>query len=94
MSEYRKFLELGPQLRVAFQDHLGALSELLLAKGMISEDNRAEVTNAAHTAPERASTLLQLVRNRVKLDSSNYYIFVDALKSDLTTYRGILQIRE
>ena len=94
MAEYQKIVELGPQLRVAIQDHLGALSELLLSKGLISEDNRAEVTNIAHSAPHRASILLELIRNGVKLHSSNYYTFVDALKSDLITYRSILQIRK
>ena len=94
MEKYQILVKLGPQLRVAFQDHLDALSETLFAAGLISEDNAAEVKNLNQPAPWRASRMLDLVRNRVKLNGENYYRFVGALRKAPNQYNDILQTRE
>ena len=43
--EYRVMLEKGAKLRAAFQPVLLSLSELLVAEGLISEDNKIEINN-------------------------------------------------
>ena len=96
MGEYQKILERGPDLRVAFQDHLVSLAEDLLAAGLLADDNVAVVLNENQPVPHRASKLLEFIRNRVKLYSKNYYTFVGVLKKTQRSrqYKGILQIRE
>ena len=94
-SEYQRIVQLGPELRVAIQDHLDGLSVLLLSAGLISDDNAAELTNKAHTSAHRAVKALEFIRNRVKLSSENYYTFVKALKDDKENWsKEILKIRE
>ena len=92
MAEYQKILKLGPQLRLSFQDHLDVLADDLLAAGLISSDNGAEVRNPHLTAGLRASRLLELIRNRVRLSGKNYDVFVKALKTNPELYSGILEI--
>ena len=92
-AEYQKIVKCGPQLRNAFKDHLGALSVDLLAVNLISDDHVSEVTNSSQSPPERASRLLELIRNKVKLNRDNYYIFVDALTKD-PQYEHVLKIRK
>ena len=92
-AEYEKIRKNGPQLLDAFKDHLGALSVNLLAVNLISDDHVSEVTNPAQSRPERASRLLELIRNKVKLSRANYYIFLGALMKD-PQYEHILKIRK
>ena len=94
MAEYQKILQNGPQLRVAFQDHLVSLSDLFMSVGLISSDNASEVTNRAISTPHRASKMLEFVRNKVKLNKENYRVFVKALQQDVGQYGDILKIRE
>ena len=94
MAEYQKILQSGPQLRVAFQDHLVGLSDLFMSVGLITSDNASEVTNQAISTPHRASKMLEFVRNKVKLNRENYRVFVKALQQDVGQYGDILKIRE
>ena len=92
-AEYQKIIERGPQLLVALKDHLDALSVALLAVHLISDNHAAEVTIPSRTCEQRACRLLELVRNKVKLNRANYDVFVCALKKD-PQYEHILKIRK
>ena len=92
-DKYQKIVRYGPQLRDTLKDHLCALSVDLLAVNLISDDHVSEVTNSSQSRPERASRLLELIRNKVKFNRDDYYIFVDALAKD-PQYRHILKIRK
>ena len=90
-----KIVLCGPKLRVAFQNHLVSLPELLLAEHLITDNNASEIRATYMYQPEpfRASRLLEFIRNKVKVDSDNYNVFVKALQKDVQ-YRDILIIRE
>ena len=95
-EEYNKLVQLCPKLRVAFQDHLIILSEDLQAAGMISDDGKTEVLNQSVPLPNRASKLVDLITNRVKLMRENYRTFVELLRRRKRDggYKAILVIRK
>ena len=94
-NKYQKIVTLGPQLRVAFQDHLPALSLLFSSVGLIGDDNIAAVTNKSISAPDRAAQLLGFIRTKVRLDDDNYDAFVEVLQRDQSAHcKQILKIRE
>ena len=94
MAEYQELVKCGPKLSVAIRDRLNELAELCLAEGLISDDNASEVRNVYNSAPERASKLLEILRNRVRIDSNSYNVFVNALKKSDSDYGHILRIRK
>ena len=92
--EYEKLISSSHKLRIAFQDQLTSLSEDLCADGMISNDNKTEVLNQSTPLPNRASKLVDLVTNRVKVMREDYRTFVTLLKRNQRTYKPILVIRK
>lgn len=92
--EYEKLISSSPSLRIAFQDQLTSLSEDLHADGIISDDNKTEVLNQSAPLPNRASKLVDLVTNRVKLMKEDYGTFVTLLRRKQRTYKPILVIRK
>ena len=91
-EEYQRLRLHGPHLRDALQDHLLDLSSRLLAVSFISEDNYSELTNEQHTPLKRASRLVELIRNRVKVATRNYYIFLDILLKDELLYKDTIEL--
>ena len=92
--EYEKLINSSHHLRIAFQDQLISLSEDLQAAEMISNDNKTEVLNSSTPLPNRASKLLDLVTNRVKVMKEDYRTFVALLRRNQRTYKSILVIRK
>jgi hypothetical protein len=92
--EYEKLISSSPSLRIAFQDQLISLSEDLHADGMISNDNKTEVMNPSTPSPNRASKLVDLVTNRVKVMKEDYQTFVALLRRNQRAYKPILVIRK
>ena len=93
-AEYEKLVSCSHSLRIAFQDQLTSLSEDLHADGMISNDNKTEVLNQSTPLPNRASKLVDLVTNRVKLMKEDYRAFVALLRRNQRAYKPILVIRK
>ena len=93
MAEYQKIRACGPDLRRAFHNHLLSLADDLHAAGLISDDNLAEIKNLNQPEPNRASRLLEFIRNKVKLSATHYYTFLEVLKGD-EQYSDILSIRK
>ena len=92
--EYEKLIVSSHSLRIAFQDQLTSLSEDLHADGIISNDNKTEVLNQSTSLPNRASKLVELVTNRVKLMREDYRTFVTLLRRNQRAYKPILVIRK
>ena len=93
-AEYEKMVNSSHSLRIAFQDQLTSLSEDLHSGGMISNDNKTEVLNQSTPLPNRASRLVDLVMNRVKLTKGDYRTFVALLRRNHRAYKPILVIRK
>ena len=85
-SEYRRIL--NPELGAAFQRYKLSLAKDLLAVGLISKDDEAEIKELDESLG--AAKLLELIRNKVKLDPTSYYTFMEVLKSD-QQYKEILE---
>ena len=91
---YDRIVRCGPKLRIAFQDKLLSLTENLRAASLITDDNVVEVNSVNQLRTERAARLLELIRNKVRLDPDNYNKFVKVLQQDPQQYKDILTIRE
>ena len=89
--EYRTIIQLTPELTTAFRNDLVNLSDELLAAGLISDDNAANLKNPHNGANHRASLLVGWIRNRIQLDENNYLIFIDVLKRRVTDHKSILR---
>ena len=91
--EYRTIIQLTPELTTALRNDLVKLSDELLAEDLISDNNAANLKDSSHnTADHRVSSLIALIRNRIKLDSENTYrSFVDVLKRRLSDHKIILR---
>ena len=90
--EYRTIIQLTPELTTAFLNDLINLSGELLAVGLISSNNAANLRNQHNDANYRASQLVELIRNKIELDpKSNYKAFIDVLKQRLADHKSILR---
>ena len=94
--EYRKLVRSRSELRLAFQDHMISLTEDLHAASIITQDNKSEVLNPNVEVTYRASKLVDLIVNKVKLGRDNYRTFVRVLKrrNQDCGYKAILQTRK
>ena len=92
--EYEKLISSSHKLRIAFQNQLVNLSEDLCEDALISNDNKAEVLNQEIALPNRASKLVDMVMNRVKVMREDYRTFIALLRRRQRTYKHILEIRK
>lgn len=93
-AEYEKLVRCSSLLRVACQAELTSLSEDLHADGMISMDNKTEILNQSTPLPHRATKLVDLITNRVKVVKEDYRNFVAILRRNQRVYKPILVIRK
>ena len=68
------------------------LSGCLLEKGLISQENESKLRNRYVEEVDRAARLIDLVQQKVKLDSQNYVQFTSILEEDEHHYNDILRI--
>ena len=80
-QEYTALIKLVPKLRLAIQPNLVTLSGYLLAKGLITDEEEAELRNESKSKQNRAADLVSMVTNKVKLDPTCFKIFIDVLKN-------------
>ena len=92
--EYLTLVQCGSELRDAFKNDLDALSTDLHAAGLISSDNVDTARNSGVSVAVRAGDLMGIVRNRVKLDASNYTDFIQVLTKRQNDHKPILKILE
>ena len=89
--EYKRIQQLTRELRTAIQDDLQDISDHLLSSGMITPENYQDFTNWTKPVYARAANLVQVVLNRIKLDSGHYYAFIRVLEKNKEYYNSILQ---
>ena len=80
------------KLTAAVCSGLVRLSGCLLEKGLISQENASGLRNRNIEEADRAARLVDLVQQKVKLDSQNYVQFTSILEEDEHHYSDILRI--
>ena len=90
--EYRTLIRCGPELSNAVKLDISTLSGELLSKGLITSENRDNLTNPMISVGHRASELVSMVRTRVELDARNFHHFIDTLLMRVNDHRDILRI--
>ena len=90
--EYRTLIQLRSELVFALVDDLVLLSDELLAKGVISDENVDTLKNPSSNASNRVFLLSEYILNRVRLDVRNYQVFIDVLKLRSDDHKDILRI--
>lgn len=90
--EYLTILHCTPLLVTAVKDNIAVLSDKLLAEGLITPVNYGALRNTVIDETVRASKLVEFVRNKISLNSKNYYSFINTLEKEKANYRDILLI--
>ena len=90
--EYKRIQQLTHELSNAIQYDLQDITNHLWScDNMITEQNYQYFTNKCIPECERAGKLVQVVLNRIKLDSRCYYDFIQVLEKNKEYYNSILQ---
>ena len=90
--QYKLVQQLAPELRVAVQHDLCAVSELLLKHGMITEESHEEFTDSRVAVSHvRASSLIRTVLSRIKVDTRYFETFVKVLEEKELYYEAVLE---
>ena len=82
----------GPELSSDIKRDISELSGELLSKGLITAENRDNLTNTMISVGHRASELVSMIRTRVELDARNFHHFIDTLMMRVNDHRDILRI--
>lgn len=90
--EYLTILHCTPLLVTAVKDDVVVLSGELLAEGLITSVNDNALRNLMVDEAQRASKLVEFVRDKVLLNSKHYYSFIDVLNKKRSYYADILLI--
>ena len=89
--EYKIVQQLAPELRTAVQDDLCEISDLLLSRGMITEERHEEFTDSRSAISHvRASSMIRTILNKIKADSRNFDTFVGVLEVKEWYYESVL----
>ena len=75
----------------AFKHNLTELSGHLLSKVLITSDQGCELRNDNHPESNRAAKLIDLILNKVELNSGCFYMFIECLKEDWENNQEILK---
>ena len=90
--EYQTIISCTTKLRAAVCNDLVRLSGCLLEKGLISQENESKLRNEFVEKAGRAAHLVDLIQQKVNLDSRNYVQFTSILEEDKHHYSDILRI--
>ena len=90
--EYKVIKRLYRELSNAIQYDLQGISDHLWScDNMITEQNYQYFANKCIPECERAGKLVQVVLNRIKLDSGHYYDFIEVLEKNKEYYSSIFK---
>ena len=90
--EYHTIIRCTPILEDAVRNDLTKLCGEILAVGLISPENASELRDPrSATVTERAAKLVEFVANRVKVNSKDYVLFIQALTRRWVENKNILQ---
>ena len=90
--EYRTIVQCTTELVTALKNDLNPLSCELSAASLITGENATALTNQATDVTYRAGQLVGWIRDKVSLDTENYYSFVQVLKRRENDHKDILKI--
>ena len=92
-KEYQTVKKSYPDLSdaIAGPEVIDWVCERLLAKGLITDGQRAAASNGFVTAKNRASTVTGLLLNKVEQDTKNFQMLVDVLQQDTDTFGTVLE---
>ena len=88
--EYRTFIALTNDLRLAVKGNLVDIGGALIACGLIVPNVAANLQNPMHAEATRAADLTTLLSQKIQQDANNYHKFVEVLKQDYMQYKHIL----
>ena len=93
-AEYRTLIDCTSELRVAVRSTLVSLSGSLLANRLISFDNDIKLRDPVKSELERSARLIELVQDKVRLNTRHYHSFIGILRENQDQYSDILQLLE
>ena len=88
--EVRSILIQTPNLMTALSNELLGVAGLLLSKGFISEDIMSKMLVLAYTPKEKATVLIEAVRNKIELAPSKFDQLLEIL-SEFTCIEEIVE---
>lgn len=88
--EVRSILILTPELTIALSNELLGMAGSLLSKGFISGDIMSKMLVLAYTPKERATILVEAVRNKIELAPSKFDQLLEIL-SEFTCIEEVVE---
>ena len=82
---YQILLRYNVELIAALSENPLGIAETLLSKGFISDNTRAQMTLPQSTPQNKASTLVNAIRNKIKIAPKRYQEFLDILSDQAWT---------
>ena len=92
--EYTTIVEATDQLENIVKNNITPLCGKLLARGLITANQKKALRNANQDVVERAADLVQLVTDKVEQNPQHYYDFIKILAEDKSTYGDVLDVLE
>ena len=89
-QEYKTLKRYIPQVRTAVKSHLTSLGGKLLSSYLISPKSYARLCNLSISEEDRAAELVSLLLDKVKLNKTNFRIFLDVLRTSGDHFNDIL----
>ena len=91
--EYLTVINCTSKLELALKDKRNIV-HFLECKNFISREVHDDVLNPKSTLTlvEKVGRLVEKIKDKVQLDSKNYYVFVNELRSNIRTYGEIIEV--
>ena len=90
-KEYQTVKKSYPNLSDAIASVIEWACERLLAKGLITDSQRAAASNGFVDAKNRASTVTGLLLTKIEQDTKYFQMLVDVLQQDMDTFGTVLE---
>ena len=94
-SEYLTLINCTRVLELALKDKRDIV-HFLECKNFISREIHDDVLNprSTLTSVEKVGRLVEKIKDKVQLDSKNYYVFMNELRSNIRIYGEIIEIMD
>ena len=92
--EYITLTKATATLTKIVKNNITLLCVELVSRGLITPDQQKKLRDPNHDVVERADDLVQLITDKVELNTKNYYDFIEILAEDRYTYGDVLYILE
>ena len=88
--EYEVLICHTVDLQLAVRENLTPLGAQLVSAKIITLNQYREIRNPHRPVDERGADLVEYVQTKVRQDPQHYYVFISALRSNLSQYGSIL----